>query len=67
MKSITMPKTEQLDEKTKQQLKADVKETLATDVNIVNNSKAKFTAVDMWNRQRKSRSTRTMLRGWEMN
>ena len=67
MKSIPMPKTVQLNEETKKQLSTEVKETLAADAKTVNNHKTKFTAVDMWNRQRKSRSTRTMLRGWEMN
>ena len=68
MKSILMPKTVQLTEKTNKQLKTDVKEVLAEDAKAVNNNqKTKFTAVDMWNRQRKSRSTKTMMRGWEMN
>ena len=67
MKSITMPKTVQLNEETKKQLTTEQKETLADNVKEVNNNKTKFTAVDMWNRQRQSRSTRTMLRPWEMN
>ena len=67
MKSITMPKTVQLNEETKKQLTTEQKETLADNVKEVNNNKTKFTAVDMWNRKRQSRSTRTMLRPWEMN
>ena len=67
MKSITMPENVQLNEEIKKQLSAEVKETLAQDAKIVNNHKKKFTAVDLWNRQRQSRSTRSMLRPWEMN
>ena len=67
MKSIIMPKIVQLSEETKKQLPTEQKETLADNVNQVNNKKTKFTAVDLWNRQRQSRSTRTMLRPWEMN
>jgi len=33
----------------------------------VNNSKATFTAVDMWNRNRQSRSASMFLRKWELN
>ena len=67
MKSIIMPKIVQLSEETKKQLPTEQKETLADNVKEVNNKKTKFTAVDLWNRQRQSRSTRTMLRPWEMN
>lgn len=65
MKSIVMPKTVQLNEETKDQLTTEVKETLA-DV-AEKNSKTKFTAVDMWNRQRNSRSASTMMRKWNLN
>jgi len=64
MKSIVMPKTVQLTEKT-EQLGHEVKEVSATEANT--NKKTKFTAVDMWNRQRKSRSASTMLRKWNFN
>ena len=67
MKSIIMPKIVQLSEETKKQLPTEQKETLADNVKEVNNKKTKFTAVDLWNRQRQSRSTRTMMRPWEMN
>ena len=63
MKSIVMPKTVQLTEK-KEQLPADVKETPATEAN---NNKTKFTAVDMWNRHRNSRSASDMMRRWNLN
>ncbi|MEO7394873.1 MAG: hypothetical protein ABIU11_07990 [Chitinophagaceae bacterium] len=62
-----MPKIVQLNEEIKKQLSQEVNETLADNVNKVNNNKTKFTAVDLWNRQRQSRSTRTMMRPWEMN
>lgn len=67
MKSIIMPKIVQLSEETKKQLSTEQKETLADNVKEVNNKKTKFTAVDLWNRQRQSRSTKTMMRPWEMN
>lgn len=66
MKSIVMPKTVQLKEKTNEQLSTEVKETLAKDANVKNN-KTKFTAMDMWNRQRNSRSASTMMRRWNLN
>ena len=62
-----MPKIVQLSEETKKQLPTEQKETLADNVKQVSNKKTKFTAVDLWNRQRQSRSTRTMMRPWEMN
>lgn len=54
MKSILMPKTVQLSEEIKTQLLHEVKETLATDIHVKN--KRRFTASDLWNLQRKSRS-----------
>jgi hypothetical protein len=66
MKSIVMPKTVQLKEKTNNQLPAEVKETLAQDASVKNN-KTKFTAMDMWNRQRNSRSASSMMRRWNLN
>jgi hypothetical protein len=65
MKSIVMPKTVQLNEKAKNQLPGEVKETLAKVANT--STKTKFTAMDMWNRQRKSRSATAMLRRWNLN
>lgn len=65
MKSITMPKPEQLAEETTEQLTQEVKETLAPKANV--NNKTKFTAMDMWNRNRKSRSASDMIRRWNLN
>ncbi len=66
MKSIVMPKSEQLTEETNEQLPQEVKETLAAEANV-NNNKTKFTAVDMWNRNRQSRSASSMIRRWNLN
>lgn len=65
MKSIVMPKSVQLSEETKQQLVSEVKETLAAEAN--NNNRKKFTAMDMWNRQRNGRSASDMMRRWNLN
>lgn len=63
MKSIVMPKTEGLNEETIQP--REVKETLAVEANKDN--KTKFTAIDMWNRNRNSRSASDMMRRWNLN
>ena len=67
MKSIVMPKTVQLNEETKQQLQQEVqeiKETLAQPQPAETGST--FTAAEMWNRQRNSRSASAMMR-WNLN
>ncbi|MEI2737352.1 MAG: hypothetical protein V9F01_01040 [Chitinophagaceae bacterium] len=66
MKSIIMPKSVQLNEETNGQLPQEVKETSAAEANV-NNNKTKFTAVDMWNRNRQSRSASSMIRRWNLN
>jgi predicted lysophospholipase L1 biosynthesis ABC-type transport system permease subunit len=60
MKSIVMPKTVQLSEEIKKQLLHEVKETLATDISVKN--KKRFTAANLWNLQRNSRSASYMMR-----
>ena len=68
MKSIVMPKTVQLDEEIKKTLTEqvqEVKETLAQPQEVQISST--FTAVDMWNRQKHSRSASDMMRRWNMN
>ena len=60
MKSITMPKTVQLSEEIKKELLHEVKETLATGINVKN--KKRFTAADLWHLQRNSRSASDMMR-----
>ena len=60
MKSIVMPKSVQLSEEIKKQLLHEVKETLATDIGVKN--KKRFTAGDLWNLQRNTRSASDMMR-----
>jgi hypothetical protein len=71
MKSIIMPKREQLDEKTKDQLFNEVKETVAKTIPIAigikDQKKKTFTVQDMWNRQRQAKSASDMMRRWHLN
>ena len=66
MKSIIMPVLEQLDEKTKDQLFKEVKETVAKTTNE-NQEGKKFTVQEMWNRQRHGRSASDMMRRTNLN
>jgi hypothetical protein len=66
MKSITMPGHEQLDEKTKDQLFKEVKETVAK-TTIEKDQKRTFTVQEMWNRQRQAKSASDMMRRWNLN
>ena len=81
MKSIVMPipqpiGTVKLNEETKTKLSQEVKETLAKEAIAStpsrNDEKTNpiaigFTATDMWNRNRNSRSASDMMRRWNMN
>ena len=67
MKSITMPVHEQLDEKTKDQLFDEVKETVAETTIRKDQKKNTFTVQDMWNRQRQAKSASDMMRRWNLN
>jgi len=67
MKSIIMPVHEQLDEKTKDQLFNEVKETVAKTTNEKDQTKKTFTVHDMWNRQRQAKSASAMMRRWNLN
>ncbi len=67
MKSIIMPVHEQLDEKTKDQLFNEVKETIAKTTIVKDQKKNTFTVQDMWNRQRKAKSASAMMRRWNLN
>jgi hypothetical protein len=67
MKSITMPVLEQLDEKTKDQLFKEVKETVAETTIEKNQKGKKFTVQEMWNRQRRGRSASDMMRRTNLN
>jgi len=66
MKSITMPVHEQLDEKAKDQLFKEVKETVAK-TTIEKDQKRTFTVQEMWNRQRQAKSASAMMRRWNLN
>ena len=66
MKSITMPGHEQLDEKAKDQLFKEVKETVAK-TTIEKDQKRTFTVQEMWNRQRQAKSASAMMRRWNLN
>jgi hypothetical protein len=63
MKSIVMPSAVQLSEETKNQLAQEVKETIAKEVI----KQEKFTATQMWNRQKQVRSASDMMRRWNLN
>ena len=67
MKSIIMPVHEQLDEKTKDQLFNEVKETVAKTPAVKDQKKKTFTVQDMWNRQRQAKSASAMMRRWNLN
>ncbi|MBI5857330.1 MAG: hypothetical protein HZB42_06740 [Sphingobacteriales bacterium] len=65
MKSIIMPDTAHLNDGIREQLAKEVKETPALDA--IAGKKRKFTAIDMWNRQKNYRSASDMLRRWNLN
>jgi len=67
MKSIVMPVHEQLDEKTKDQLFNEVKETVAKIPIVKKQKKKNFTVQEMWNRQRQAKSASAMMRRWKLN
>ena len=67
MKSIIMPVPEQLDEKKKDQLFSEVKETVAKTTSKKDQKKNTFTVQDMWNRQRQAKSASAMMRRWNLN
>ena len=66
-----MPVHEQLDEKKKDQLFNEVKETVAKTIPIAigtkNQKKKTFTVQEMWNRQRQAKSASDMMRRWNLN
>lgn len=61
MKSITMPKTVHVDEEIKKQLLHEVKETLDVTKSVKSNKR--FTASDLWNLQRNTRTASERFRG----
>ncbi|MEI9807676.1 MAG: hypothetical protein WDO16_07240 [Bacteroidota bacterium] len=62
MKSDVMPSIIQMDAEELQQLTAEVKETVATGIQLPQAKKKSFGVVDMWNIRRNAKSASTMLR-----
>ena len=61
MKTITTQPTVQLDNYEQQ-------DRLVQEANVIENGqKRNFTTVDLWNRNRKARSARNMVRRWHLN
>ncbi len=61
MKTITTQPTVQLDNYEQQ-------DRLVQEANVIENGqKRNFTTVDLWNRNRKARSARSMVRRWHLN
>ncbi len=68
MNSIIMPKTVKLNEETIKQLEQDVievKETIASPSGA--KTRNQYTAVEMWNHQRNTRSAADRIRRWNLN
>ncbi|MGB3006285.1 MAG: hypothetical protein WBC06_07240 [Chitinophagaceae bacterium] len=65
MKSIILPKTVQLDEKTMNQLTQEIEETVAKEA--ISNETETFTASQLWNRQRQMRSASDRIRKWNLS
>lgn len=62
MKSNVMPSLVQMDAEELRNLTAEVKETVATDVELPTAMKRTFTAADMWNIRRNAKSASIMLK-----
>lgn len=64
MTSNVMPSIVQIEEESLKQLVTEVKETLATDINLqpASEKNKKFGIVDMWNCQRRMRTAISMRR-----
>jgi hypothetical protein len=62
MKNDVMPSIVQMDADELRSLMAEVKETVATGIQLPQARKKIFTAADMWNIRRNAKSASTMLR-----
>lgn len=62
MKSDAMPSVVQMGAEELQQLTTEVKETVATGVQLPQAKKKTFRVVDMWNIRRNAKSTSDLLR-----
>ncbi|HEY6504317.1 MAG TPA: hypothetical protein VIZ28_10110 [Chitinophagaceae bacterium] len=62
MKSDVMPSVVQMGAEELQQLTAEVKETVASGIQLPKTKKKSFGVADMWNIRRNARSTSDLLR-----
>ena len=62
MKSDVMPSIVQMEPRVLRQLTAEVKETVATDVDLAKHNKSSFGILDLWNLRRNRRSTGGRIR-----
>ena len=62
MKNDVMPSIIQMDAEELQQLTAEVKETVATGIQLPKAKEKSFGIVDMWNIRRTAKSASSMLR-----
>lgn len=62
MKSDVMPSIVQMDKEELQHLMAEVKETVATGIQLPKEKEKSFGVVDMWNIRRNAKSTSDLLR-----
>ena len=63
MKNDVMPSIVQMGAEELQQLTAEVKETLATDIKTTEKAKPSFSIVDLWKIRRNAKSARSMFKG----
>lgn len=67
MNNEVFPKKIQISDVLKKEINSQVSETVAISEKQANNRKRSFTAYEMWNRQRNSRSATAMIRRWNLN
>jgi len=67
MNNEVFPKKIQISDVLKKEINSQVSETVAISEKQTNNRKRSFTAYEMWNRQRNSRSATAMMRRWNLN
>jgi hypothetical protein len=63
MKNDVMPSIVQMEAELLKRLVIEVKETVATDLNLAQGKKSTFSVVDLWNIQRKAKSA-SSIRRW---
>lgn len=67
MNNEVFPKKIQISDVLKKEINSQVSETVAISEKQAKNRKRSFTAYEMWNRQRNSRSATAMIRRWNLN